>query len=196
MLAGTLAPPPTAGTHKNSYEWASLPYDQWDFYVRYRLSTTWPGGDNGTQALMISHGRWQWNELPGQLHYAWAPAGQANRRIDVTYENLMFPATGWWAMMTVQTFTADLKMYDVNIAFNDSPDGWPKDTFWWWSSSTSVPKNRVDAISVAVHEFGHAVALNHTTSTADVMYQTLNAGTHRRPLSSHDTSSVLSMYWP
>ncbi len=180
--------------HSNGWRWNEYPYGGWDHYIRYRLQSGWPGGDNGTQALMVSHGRWQWNELPGELHFPWAPMGQANRRIDVSYEDLGIPFTSFWAVTMPEHWTGDFQQIDTNIAINSQPDGEPAHTWLFWSSSTNIPWNKVDVISLVVHEFGHAVALLHTNNTSDAMYKHLNKDENARKLSDHDEESFGSMY--
>jgi predicted Zn-dependent protease len=50
-------------------------------------------------------------------------------------------------------------------------------------------------ISIATHEFGHAVALNHSSASADVMWQYINAGQVKRTLTAHDKDGI-SWFYP
>jgi hypothetical protein len=43
--------------------------------------------------------------------------------------------------------------------------------------------------------FGHAVALNHSSASADVMWQYINAGQVKRTLTAHDKDGI-SWFYP
>jgi hypothetical protein len=66
------------------------------------------------------------------------------------------------------------------------------DIGWQWS--TSGQPLHYDVQSVALHEFGHWLSLNHSAYTSAVMYPTLNSGEVKRSLTSDDTAGIQHIY--
>jgi len=61
----------------------------------------------------------------------------------------------------------------------------------WATTSTT---GRFDIQSVALHELGHAIGLDHTTSTAEVMFSSLAPATLHRSLGSGDVAGAQHLY--
>lgn len=82
------------------------------------------------------------------------------------------------------------------IKFNTTPApaGGCSSLTWYTGSSTTVPSCQVDARTVALHEWGHAVSLRHSGSTADVMYTYSPIGSTKRVLTTHDKDGIRWLY--
>jgi hypothetical protein len=68
-----------------------------------------------------------------------------------------------------------------------------------WHTSVSTPPDKVDAWSVAAHEFGHWLSLGHLTSSPDgkkpTMHPTLNYGEYfPRDLAQDDKNGIWYIY--
>lgn len=49
----------------------------------------------------------------------------------------------------------------------DADTKYDHDEYWWTSSGSPVPNDKVDMWSVAAHEFGHWLSLNHSCTSPD-----------------------------
>ncbi|MGE3077185.1 MAG: matrixin family metalloprotease [Dehalococcoidia bacterium] len=67
------------------------------------------------------------------------------------------------------------------------------DPEWNWTTGSPI---QVDLQSVALHEFGHALGLNHSGSSAAVMYASYTSGTNKRTPDSDDVNGILAIYGP
>ncbi len=66
------------------------------------------------------------------------------------------------------------------------------DPSWTWTTgSTGVS---TDLQSVATHEFGHALGLNHSSINAAAMYFSYQGGTLKRNLHSDDVAGIVAIY--
>lgn len=67
------------------------------------------------------------------------------------------------------------------------------DPDWNWSTGSPI---QVDLQSVALHEFGHALGLNHSGSGSAVMYASYSTGSDKRTPTADDVSGILAIYGP
>lgn len=66
-----------------------------------------------------------------------------------------------------------------------------------WSSASSGPApSETDLQSVALHEIGHCLGLNHSASGEAVMAASLTVGTQKRSLSPDDVAGLQAIYGP
>lgn len=65
------------------------------------------------------------------------------------------------------------------------------DPDWNWSTGSPI---QVDLQSVALHEFGHALGLNHSASGAAVMYASYSNGSNKRTPDADDIAGLLAIY--
>ena len=133
-------------------------------------------------------GRNQWNKLGRHLYFCACASGPY--RVDVGYEDLGWPNQDYLAV--AMYWTIDGKISSADLLFNSWPDWYHEpDTLWFWSGNETdgVPSNKYDGRSLAAHEFGHTVALNHS-DLPDVMHAYFWAGVPRFLLSDHDKEGM------
>ncbi|XP_075663286.1 metalloendoproteinase 5-MMP-like [Castanea sativa] len=63
-----------------------------------------------------------------------------------------------------------------------------------WSINDKPNADQTDMVSVATHEIGHIIGLQHSTHPDAVMYPFLDAGATRRNLSHDDIDGVFALY--
>jgi hypothetical protein len=64
-----------------------------------------------------------------------------------------------------------------------------------WNATTADPKSdEYDWLTVAAHEFGHCLGLNHSTSSTAVMFDPIEIGTKKRKLTQDDKDGRASIY--
>jgi len=64
-----------------------------------------------------------------------------------------------------------------------------------WSETETVPVDAYDVESVALHELGHVLGLNHASYPA-VMYGSMALGTNKRVLTQDDVNGGIAIYGP
>jgi hypothetical protein len=78
------------------------------------------------------------------------------------------------------------QIMEADIVFNPSTP---------FSTNTVTPTDRIDLQSVATHEIGHLLGLDHTTLLSSVMFPTVFAGVNfPRTLSTDDMAGVSTVY--
>jgi hypothetical protein len=65
------------------------------------------------------------------------------------------------------------------------------DPEWNW---TTGPAIQIDLQSVATHEFGHALGLNHSAQSSAVMYASYPSGTDKRTPTADDIAGITAIY--
>ncbi len=132
-----------------------------------------------------------WDVLPQGGGTFTTPSDQtAINRDDGKNQIIWLGGANWTAdkltlAVTVLSYYADGtgEAFDGDMMFNDN---------FVWSSTGAF--NTYDFESVALHEAGHFLGLDHTTSTSAVMYESINAGEQKRALTSLDIDDVRTMY--
>jgi hypothetical protein len=84
-----------------------------------------------------------------------------------------------WAYETNVKWLGFGEIQSASLTFNNPP---PFGVTWYLGTGTPSA-TQIDMWSIAAHEWGHAVALNHVAGTANVMYCCINGGQTRRYLS-------------
>lgn len=64
----------------------------------------------------------------------------------------------------------------------------------WHFESGPAPNSQYDFLSVAIHEFGHCLGLDHSTTSSAVMYDIISPGTKNRTLGSDDIAGREFIY--
>lgn len=82
-------------------------------------------------------------------------------------------------------FTADFTIVEADIWFNDDFD---------WDATGDPRFTEVDLQSVALHEFGHWLALGHADNPGATMYPTLTMGTLKRELHQDEKDGISFIY--
>ncbi|GMI67049.1 hypothetical protein like AT1G59970 [Hibiscus trionum] len=136
--------------------------------------------------------------------------------VDVFTEDELAPAYAKafksWADVSPFTFTRVKRRGKVEIGFfpKKHGDGFPfgiefAHTFfppngdvhlnanYSWSFNPTE-KNEVDVQTVAVHEFGHALGLDHSQFKTAVMYPYIKIGTTHRELTDDDKKGIRALY--
>jgi MYXO-CTERM domain-containing protein len=78
------------------------------------------------------------------------------------------------------------EIWDADIQFNG--------VNWNWVTRAPQSWGEVDAQSIATHEIGHLLGLDHSGSTAATMYAAYSGGTNERTLSTDDINGVCAIY--
>lgn len=88
------------------------------------------------------------------------------------------------ALTTTTYLVSNNEIFDADMEFNNNVV---------WSTNASV--NTYDLLSVAVHEAGHWLGLNHTTtSSTPIMYPTVTQGVAKQSLTPTDENDVCTVY--
>ena len=90
--------------------------------------------------------------------------------------------------LTTVTFNADTgEIYDADMELNATAKN--------LSTSSTVPANGFDLLSVVTHEAGHFLGLAHATSATSTMYASYKPGTSTlRTLTPDDTAGICDIY--
>ena len=63
-----------------------------------------------------------------------------------------------------------------------------------WNTEAVPPSNEYDLQTLATHEIGHALGLNHSTEKGAIMWASLNPGTPKRTLHQDDIDGIRELY--
>lgn len=187
VLAGLLASQPLAATDNTDRKWDKQQYGIYDYSPCYYYESDFPTGDARNR---VSDARANWNNAGRELYFRYATG--CAKAIYVKWDHLQWPFNDDYAFVENDHW-GDISSSRVN--FNASPDKSGGGTYSWYWGTGTVPRDRIDGWSVALHEFGHVVALGHTKqSTSDVMYPYLKVGQMRRSRTAHDYQSISKLY--
>jgi hypothetical protein len=78
------------------------------------------------------------------------------------------------------------QMLECDLRFNDAQR--------WYVGRGNVPNGQIDLYSVALHEFGHCLGLEHSGGRSTVMSPTIGDGVARRRLGSDDIAGRAAIY--
>jgi predicted Zn-dependent protease len=182
-----LALPGAAFGHDNAdQKWKKVVSGSFDWYIRHYFQ---PGFPSTAFKSRVTEGSTKWGQVGRDFWFASTTNG-AIRVMDITYEDLLWPNGDSWAIETNWKQFGCCEIFYAIISFNSTPQG-----FGWYTGTGTPGPNQGDVISIATHEFGHAVALNHSSASADVMWQYINAGQVKRTLTAHDKDGI-SWFYP
>ncbi len=161
------------------FKWppSSVAYDQ------HSLSTAWKSA--------AYSGAFQWNNVSGS-GFSWGATDYEGNDNDVYLGSI----DGAYGTLGVTTTTySGSSIIRTNIRFDNSEN--------WYTGSSAPLSTQLDAISVAAHEFGHGLGLDHTQSyncsgsenTRPTMCAYYSHGkTWGRSLEQDDRSGVVAVY--
>lgn len=138
------------------------------YYAQVNQDSSIPSGWTNSISAATS----TWNNAGTTFYFSWI----------ATNNKLSYgPLTGVLAS-TYPVFSGD-SMISCKTTFNSNQP---------WS--TSGASGYYDVQSVATHELGHWLYLEHSSVSAAVMYPTLAAGQTKRTLTSDDINGIKSIY--
>lgn len=190
LLAATMSP--VWATDNDDRRWDPQQYGIYNYSPCTFFESDFPSSSaTGNPRSRVLEGRNKWNAVGRELYFRSATG--CSKWLEVKWDDLLVPFNDDWGFVSNDQW-GDISNSTVN--FNRSPDKSGGGTYpWYWGTSSTTPSGHVDGISVAVHEFGHSVALGHTSQcTCDIMYNYINAGTNRRNLTTHDRQSIGALY--
>lgn len=180
VLLWFMASPVTA-THRNGWRWIDLMEGCYRHNVHYKYTTRVPSGSFRGR---IIDARTTWNNVDTELRFTWNDTGA---RITLDFLMLEGSEEGVLAVARKNWFPPG-ELHHGSIEFNSGY------TFYVGTNPT-WPPGQYDLETVALHEFGHLVALEHTDNANHVMTGLgQDDNTERRSLANHDRNSIESMY--
>ncbi|KAH0668903.1 hypothetical protein KY289_023396 [Solanum tuberosum] len=171
--------------------------------------------DHTVAHFLFFKGQPRWPSSKSKLKYAFLPENQLTDSIKVAFRR----AFDKWSKVTLLTFKEmdSYRLADIQIGFfvRDHGDGNPFDgpmkilahTFApptgffhldgednWVVDGEYLKEGMVDLESVAVHEIGHLLGLDHSSEKEAIMFPTLEDGTRKVELSRDDIEGVQMLY--
>jgi predicted Zn-dependent protease len=151
----------------------------------------------------------RWSDRPENPPRVWVGAGDELRDWDSTHVRRVRDAFQEWSSAGIPvrfTFTTDSADADIHVMWTDSFTGTMhgqtvrvRDRHWWIVNSTitiSLHRNTGEVLdssaikAIALHEVGHALGLDHTTDTANIMTPHVRV----RSLSEADLATLRLLY--
>lgn len=177
-------PAGVAGSHNTDCKWSVYHASQefgFNYYVRWHFEDS----SDFSQSFRnrIQDGATRWNNVDRMLYFGFESSPSSGADLEVRWRAFTWPNES----KVGQTTSGFCPMTAVTMKFNSS---------YPWYTGTGTPSGGYDALSVAVHEFGHAVALGHSSYTSDVMFPDFDTTTVRRSLSQHDRAGISYLYSP
>lgn len=167
--------------------WILRQRNGYDYFVNYKYDAKVPSSFRN----FIQLGAASWNNVGRELRFGLV-SGTTYADVNVDYDDL------WWP------YNCNTALTQWSLASDESAINWGDITFnnnicngqytWYYGTGTlACPK--IDLYSVAAHEWGHLVALEHSSQTADTMApNTLCGDTKQRTLTTHDIAGIKYLY--
>lgn len=176
-------PMPAFGHDNVDDHWITHPYNGYDWYTRIKFDPQHPTpADMRTQ---MANGAKLWNAVGRDFVFSFSCPTSCP--ILVKFADLLWPNGDSWAIET--NYKALGGIYSATLTMNTTPGG----ATWYAGTGTPGP-GQGDVWTVAAHEFGHAVALNHSSLSADVMWPYIAVREVDRILSWHDKDGISWIY--
>lgn len=174
--------------------WQSKPYAGYNHYIGYHFDSSFPTSTAWRDRM--KNGAAKWNAVGTELFFANVSDSSSRDYMDLRYEDLLFPNGDKNGITTMYSIFGEV--YGGNIAINSSPDCCGCGGLSWYTGTgTSLPACSTDLYWTAIHEFGHAVMIGHSSrssDTADIMWPSVSVSTAKRTLTSHDRATIDAMY--
>ena len=194
LLLSTISVGYAAATDHALNKWQSKPYAGYNHYIGYHFASGFPTSTAWRDR--VKNGAAKWNAVGTELYFANVSDSSSRDYMDIRYEDLLWPngdKNGITSMVSVFG-----EVFGGNIAFNKSPDCCGCGGLSWYTGTgTSLPACSTDLYWTAIHEFGHAVMIGHSTrssDTADIMWPSVTVSTAKRTLTAHDKATINAMY--
>jgi MYXO-CTERM domain-containing protein len=166
--------------------WQELP-------VTYKINqSTIPGSISGTAIASVDAGFQSW-EAPTCTSFRAVNGGNTTAGQDINdgQNTILWRSDTWGGTLGDVNSTIGITMtsysgntrYDADIVFNDVGFDW----------DTTGGFNNVDTQSIATHEEGHFLGLNHTPYESAIMYAAYSGGL-KRTLTGDDVQGVCALY--
>ncbi|MBS1251069.1 MAG: hypothetical protein MAG451_00098 [Anaerolineales bacterium] len=188
--------PPAAASPPDPHEPQSFTYNgvHWpdpapmgeDYVVNTNTS-----GVSSTQAVAaIQAAADTWTNVSGAdftFTYSDEPSSATDKGRNGKNEIVWKTQTGTSTLATtwVWYWTTGLEIFEADMVIND---------YYTWDTSGSPAGNEVDLQSVALHEFGHYLQLEHDGDPNAVMYPSIPGGVVKRDLHQNEIDGIRTIY--
>jgi hypothetical protein len=160
----------------------------YNYAPRYFFESDFPSPGCTSRA---ANGAAEWNAVQRELRFL--SGSGYSKWIEIQWHHLLFPFNDDFAFVDNDGI-GDISNSFMN--FNTSPDKPGGGAYTWYCGTGTPGGSQVDMWSVAAHEFGHVVNLEHSAvSSSDTMWPTIAVGsTSKRSLTTHDKAGIKALY--
>lgn len=145
-------------------------------------------GNSQNQIAVIQLAHQTWNDAGASFNFNYdGTHTHTNASHNGSNEVMWRNASGGGALATTNIWYIGNNIQECDMVFWDSG-------ITWHGGSSAPPGNMFDIQSVATHEFGHYLCLDHSSYAAAVMYYAISSGMMKRDLHSDDIAGIFALY--